>query len=56
MTSDENETRFQNWAKYIRRTVGDASDKILRYFWDLYSTLMAEINNNSNHNNNGKKP
>lgn len=56
---EDDEIRFQRWANYIRKNVGDATDKILRYFWDLYSTLMDEIksnNSHSNNNSNGKKP
>lgn len=49
---EETERRFQRWANHIRTTVGMASDKILRYFWDLYDTLLGEIKNNNNHNNN----
>jgi hypothetical protein len=39
------EKEFQSWAAYIRKTVGPANDKILRYFWDLYTTLTEEIKN-----------
>ena len=39
------EKAFQSWAAYIRKNVGPANDKILRYFWDLYTTLTEEIKN-----------
>ena len=39
----ENEARYQKWASHVRTTVGEASDKILRYFWDLYDFLLSEI-------------
>jgi hypothetical protein len=43
----ETEARFQRWASHVRNTVGYASDKILRYFWDLYDFLLSEIKTTS---------
>jgi len=49
---NEDEKRYQRWAQHIRKNVGAASDRILRYFWDLYDTLLGEIKNNNHQNKN----
>lgn len=54
-SSFEDEKRYRRWANFIKNHVGDASDRILRYFWDLYSVLIDEIRTtNQNHKDNGK--
>ena len=54
ISDNEDEKRFQRWAQHIRKNVGAASDRILRYFWDLYDTLLGEIKNNNNQNKNNQ--
>lgn len=57
-TPEEHELRFQAWKEYIKRNVGNADEKIFRYFWGLYDLLMSEIktlNNKYKFYQNGKK-
>lgn len=59
MSLKDDEERFQKWAQFIRKNIDFGSDKLLRYFWDLYSTLIDEIqelNQQLKFKNNGKKP
>jgi hypothetical protein len=44
----ETEARYQRWAAHVRNNVGSASDKILRYFWDLFDFLLSEIKTTKN--------
>jgi hypothetical protein len=57
-SSEENEIRFQAWKENIKRNVGNADEKIFRYFWNLYELLMTEVktlNNKYKFYQNGKK-
>jgi hypothetical protein len=40
---EENELRFTRWKEHIFREVGNDQEEILRYLWNLYSSLLSEI-------------
>jgi hypothetical protein len=57
-SEQEHEIRYQAWKENVKKTVGNADDKIFRYFWNLYNLLMSEIKNLNNQYKfyqNGKK-
>jgi|APGre2960657404_1045060.scaffolds.fasta_scaffold93971_2 hypothetical protein len=39
----DNELQFNRWKEHIFREVGNDQEKILRYLWNLYSSLLSEI-------------
>jgi len=41
--NQDNELQFTRWKEHIFREVGNDQDKILRYLWNLYSSLLSEI-------------
>ena len=47
-SEEEHEIRFQAWKEHIKKTVGNADEKIFRYFWGVYDLLMSEIKNLNN--------
>lgn len=57
-TPEEHEIRYQAWKENVKKSIGNADDKIFRYFWGLYNLLMSEIKNLNNQYKfyqNGKK-
>ena len=42
MREDE-EIQFTRWKEYINKNAGTEQDDILRYLWNLYSSLLSEI-------------
>lgn len=42
MREDE-EIQFTRWKEYIIKNAGTEQDDILRYLWNLYSSLLSEI-------------
>ena len=45
---EEHERRYNAWKEHLKKTVGDADEKIFRYFWGLYDLLITEIKNLNN--------
>jgi hypothetical protein len=41
--NEDNELQFNRWKEHIFREVGNDQEKILRYLWNLYSSLLSEI-------------
>jgi hypothetical protein len=39
----DNELQFNRWKEHIFKEVGNDQEKILRYLWNLYSSLLSEI-------------
>jgi len=39
----EEDLQFIRWRKHLEKTVGRDPEKIYRYLWDLYGTLLDEI-------------
>ena len=40
---EDNELRFTRWKDYIYKNAGTEQEDILRFLWNLYSSLLAEI-------------
>lgn len=40
---EDDELQFTRWKEYIYKTAGTQQEDILRYLWNLYSSLLAEI-------------
>lgn len=47
---EDNELQFTRWKEYIFKTAGKEQDEILRYLWNLYSSLLSEITELNNQN------
>ena len=39
----DDELHYFRWKKHLEKTVGKDPDKIYRYLWDLYGSLLDEI-------------
>ena len=45
---EEHERRYNAWKEHLKKTVGQADEKVFRYFWAMYDLLMTEIKNLNN--------
>jgi len=41
--NEGDELQFTRWKEHIIKTAGKDQEEILRYLWNLYSSLLAEI-------------
>jgi hypothetical protein len=41
--NEDSELKFNRWKEYIYRTAGKEQEDILKFLWNLYSSLLSEI-------------